>query len=405
MAHRPPLLHTPGLDRSLRTLDSVETTEIAYFDPASGDVAELDTLIATTTTLATYPHAVAVDRGVVVYDGATIGRDRVAVMAEMCSVLRDGPGVFVVTGAVERDVVASVTDEFEQIIAEEGAAGIGAGDHFAVAGTNIRVWNALEKLAVRQPGLFVDYYSNGALALASNAWLGAGYQVTAQVNVVNPGGAAQNPHRDYHLGFMSGEQAARFPRHVHAMSPMLTLQGAIAHCDMPVASGPTKVLPHSQKFEAGYVAASRADVAERFEASFVQLPLQAGDAMFFNPALLHAAGCNTTAGVRRMANLLQVSSAFGRAMENVDRTRVTLAVFDALAERLAGGWSSERLEAAIAVSAEGYAFPTNLDRDPPVGGLAPASQADLVRRALGECWSRSALAEALSALDERRRTN
>lgn len=55
------------------------------------------------------------------------------------------------------------------------------------------------------------------------AWLGPGYQVTSQINVVNPGGAAQTAHRDYHLGFASAERAARFPAHVHQLSPVLTL--------------------------------------------------------------------------------------------------------------------------------------------------------------------------------------
>ena len=52
--------------------------------------------------------------------------------------------------------------------------------------------------------------------------------------------------------------------------------------------------------------------------------------MFFNPALFHAAGANRTADVNRMANLLQVSSAFGRAMEAVDRSAMSVAVFPAL---------------------------------------------------------------------------
>ena len=62
-----------------------------------------------------------------------------------------------------------------------------------------------------------------------------------------------------------------------------------------------------------------------FDAHHVQLPLQKGDAVFFNPALMHAAGHNRSADVRRMANLLQVSSAFGRAMESVDRLRMSQA--------------------------------------------------------------------------------
>ena len=60
------------------------------------------------------------------------------------------------------------------------------------------------------------------------------------------------------------------------------------------------------------------------------LPLAKGDAIFFNPALFHAAGTNHTTDVRRMANLLQVSSAYGRAMETVDRTRMTKALYPTL---------------------------------------------------------------------------
>ncbi|MEI2775035.1 MAG: phytanoyl-CoA dioxygenase family protein [Tetrasphaera sp.] len=55
-----------------------------------------------------------------------------------------------------------------------------------------------------------------------------------------------------------------------------------------------------------------------------------GDLVWFNPALMHAAGTNVSAGIQRMANLLQVSSAFGRAMESVDRERVVNAIYPAL---------------------------------------------------------------------------
>jgi len=57
---------------------------------------------------------------------------------------------------------------------------------------------------------------------------------TPQVNVVNPGGDGQTAHGDNHLGFQSDETCARYPAHVHALSQVLTLQGAVAHCDMPV---------------------------------------------------------------------------------------------------------------------------------------------------------------------------
>ena len=109
-------------------------------------------------------------------------------------------------------VVDRATAAFDAMIADEKAAGGAKGDHFAKAGANDRVWNALEKLAVRDPETFVDYYANDVIALVSTAWLGPGYQVTSQVNVVRPGGIAQDPHRDYHLGFLSNDGRRAVPR-------------------------------------------------------------------------------------------------------------------------------------------------------------------------------------------------
>ena len=107
--------------------------------------------------------------------------------------------------------------------------------------------------------------------------------------------------------------------HAHQLSPFLTLQGAVAHCDMPLESGPTLYLPFSQTFTPGYFAYRKPEFAAWFDAHRVQLPLAKGDAAFFNPALFHAAGHNRTSDIRRIGNLLQVSSAYGRAMESVDR--------------------------------------------------------------------------------------
>ena len=248
--------------------------------------------------------------------------------------LTDGPGSWRFRApSPTTQVVDRATAAFDEIIAAERAAGGGHNDHFAKAGANDRIWNALEKLAVRDPGTFVDYYGNDILALISTAWLGPGYQMTSQVNVVRPGGQAQDPHRDYHLGFLSNETAARFPAHVHLLSPVLTLQGAVAHSDMPIESGPTMYLPYSHAYEPGYLAWRLPEFRELFAGRYVQLPLAKGDAVFFNPALFHGAGTNVSADVQRMANLLQVSSAFGRAMETVDRAKVSRAIFPVLTAR------------------------------------------------------------------------
>jgi ectoine hydroxylase-related dioxygenase (phytanoyl-CoA dioxygenase family) len=171
---------------------------------------------------------------------------------------------------------------------------------------------------------------------------------------------------------------------------------------MPVETGPTMYLPHSQKYAPGYVAFHRPEFTAYFDEHFVQLPLQKGDAVFFNPALFHGAGTNRSADVRRMANLLQVSSAFGRAMETVDRTAMCRALYPVLHAQQAAGADERTLRDVVAASAEGYAFPTNLDRDQPIGGLAPETQAELVWRALTERWPAERLDAELTAQAERR---
>ncbi|MEV5093119.1 phytanoyl-CoA dioxygenase family protein [Streptomyces griseoincarnatus] len=376
----------------------------AWLSERDCDLDAFRALVEQSTDASSYPLASAVERNVLLYDAERLAlADRRTAQAELVSALADGPGIVVVRGAFsDTSVVDRTTAVFDALIAQQRASGATAGDHFAKPGANDRVWNALEKAALHDPETFADYYANDMVALVSTAWLGPGYQVTSQVNVVNPGGAAQTVHRDYHLGFLSDETAAAYPAHVHRLSPVLTLQGAVAHCDMPVESGPTMYLPHSQKFEPGYLAWRLPGFQGYFDDHHIQLPLAKGDAVFFNPALFHAAGANHSADIRRAANLLQVSSAFGRAMETVDREAVVGAVYPVLLARKAEGASEQWLENVIAASAEGYPFPTNLDDDPPVDGLAPPSQADVVRRALREGRSPRALRDELRAAAARR---
>jgi ectoine hydroxylase-related dioxygenase (phytanoyl-CoA dioxygenase family) len=374
-------------------------------------LADLIHLVSQKTDLTDYPCAAAVEQNVLIFDGARLRKElscpagRLRAEAELARALLDGPGIVVLAGAFgDPWVIDRATRQFEAIIAAQRAAGGAAGDHFAAAGQNDRIWNALEKLALRAPEVFADYYANDLIAAVCRAWLGPGYQVTSQVNVVNPGGAAQEVHRDYHLGFASAERAARFPAHVHRLSPVLTLQGAVAHTDMPPETGPTMYLPHSHKYLPGYLAWRRPEFREYFEAHRVQLPLRKGDAVFFNPAVFHAAGANRTAGVRRMANLLQVSSAFGRAMEAVDRAAMSAAVSPALQAMVDDGASPAAIANVIAACAEGYPFPTNLDLDQPIDGLAPPTQADILGVAVAEGWSRQQLETELGARSARRQT-
>lgn len=387
-------------------------TSRVYMRAEDCRLEDLATLCSQTVSLADYPFASDVQKNILIYDCPALlptlstPEDRRALMAEWAEAMLTGPGVVVLKGA-EPDLgtVDEASALFWGLIEEQNRSGTGGGDHFAKPGANDRLWNSLEKHCLADPANFARYYANPFLAAISEAWLGPHYQITAQLNVVNPGGAAQSPHRDYHLGFQSAAQIERYPRHVQLLSPVLTLQGAIAHVDATVETGPTQLLPFSQAYDAGYLAMNRPDFRAYFAENHVQLPLAKGDMLFFSPALLHAAGTNRSADIRRMVNLFQVSSAYGRAMETVDRTRMVKALYPILrTARKDGSLTETQIANAIAASAEGYSFPTNLDRDPPLGGMAPKTQAALVAEALSADWDAEKLHAALDDQARRKQT-
>ena len=381
-----------------------------WLDGESCSLDEFRALIGRKATAAEYPLADAIERNVPIYEAEKIERlagDRAAqrrYMAEWHRIFLDGPGVVVFKGMI-RDLalIDAVGAALKQIIAEERAATGGKGDHFAKAGANARVWNSHEKLCMRAPELYARYAPNEMLDLVSRSWLGPLYQITCQVNVVYPGGKAQVPHRDYHMGFQDEAQLREYPSHVHGLSAALTLQGGISHSDMSVESGPTKLLPFSQAYLPGYFAAHRPEFRACFEEHYVQLPLARGDGLFFNPALFHAAGTNSTPDVERFVNLMQIGSGYGRSIEIVDRARMTKHIYPtALAMLRDGRLSARGVELLVAATAEGYPFPCNLDIDSPLSGMAPPSQQDIMRQALLEGWDAARLNEAIDAYAARR---
>ncbi|MNV53307.1 hypothetical protein D3C71_1454510 [compost metagenome] len=104
-----------------------------------------------------------------------------------------------------------------------------------------------------------------------------------------------------------------------------------------------------------------------------------------------------------MANLLQISSAFGKPMETVNRERMMLALYPCLLQRLADQvLNAQELDAVIACTADGYAFPTNLDTDPPLHGLAPQTGQQLMLQALTERWTYATFAERVTQMSAKR---
>jgi ectoine hydroxylase-related dioxygenase (phytanoyl-CoA dioxygenase family) len=396
-------VHKPFLSK-LQANTQKERVMQAYLSPDDCNLAEFTQQVSRSLTQQEVPQAHDVQNNIPIYDVTQLDLtgDTRALKAEWAHVFLNSAGVLLLKNAYQDTrCIDAASAIYERIIADEKAAQGEKADHFAASGANDRIWNSAQKLCQQDPKIFAQYFGNLAIDAACEAWLGPNYQMTAQVNLVRPSGAAQSPHRDYHLGFQPREVAARYPAHVHDLSPVLTLQGAIAHVDMPIESGPTKLLPFSQRYRHGYLAFTMPEFRAFFEDNFVQVPLKKGDVLFFNPALYHAGGANVSPDVQRMANLLQISSAYGRALENLDRQSMTHQLYEVLSRR-DHGLSAPQVDAAISACAEGYSFPTNLDTDPPIGGLAPEAPAALCRRALAQEMPVQEFNAALSALYARK---
>ncbi len=344
----------------------VKINQQVYFSQSDIDYDDLAKICSQKTLQKDYPFADSVSNNVVIYDAnyleSFIGdsENELRLKTELHQVLEGGPGVYVIRNLYRHDAIDQSNNIFEKIVESEGKT---SNDHFA-SGTNTRIWNAFQKVALEDPEAFISYYSNNLLKLVAESWCGPNSQMTAQVNIVRPGGEMQKPHRDYHLGFQENQIVELFPISAHRLSNYLTLQGGVAHTDMPLASGPTMVLPYSQQYELGYLAWRDNTCTDFFNDNAVQNQMNKGDGIFFNPALLHGAGSNTTKDFHRIGNLLQISSPFGKTMERIDYLKIINRIYPLLLEHSINKTLSEKLiENVLVCATDGYAFPTNLDND------------------------------------------
>ena len=346
--------------------EAVKINQQVYFSQSDIDYDDLAKICSQKTLQEDYPFADSVSNNVVIYDAnyleSFIGdsENELRLKTELHQVLEGGPGVFVIRNLYRHDAIDQSNNIFEKIVESEGNT---SNDHFA-SGSNTRIWNAFQKVALEDPNAFISYYSNNLLKLVAESWCGPNSQMTAQVNIVRPGGEMQKPHRDYHLGFQENQIVELFPISAHRLSNYLTLQGGVAHTDMPLASGPTMVLPYSQQYELGYLAWRDNACTDFFNDNAVQNQMNKGDGIFFNPALLHGAGSNTTKDFHRIGNLLQISSPFGKTMERIDYLKIINRIYPLLLEHSINKTLSEKLiENVLVCATDGYAFPTNLDND------------------------------------------
>lgn len=385
-------------------LESRKVTKRTFDAATAPSLADFQLLCSQRTLKSTYPLARSIQKNIPIYDCGDFDLDDTAkieqLQDELYHILTSGPGAYVLKHFFPSTAVMTAANKaYDTIIAAEKAASGERGDHFAPGSANDRIWNSFSKHALADPHSFVRYYSNPWFTVACDSYLGPGYRITTQVNVVKPGGKAQMPHRDYHLGFQTDEDVVAWPRSMHALSGHLTLQGAVAHTDMPLDSGPTRLLPFSQTFAEGFRSYRRQEFVDFFHSNYVSLPLEKGDALFFSPALFHAAGENVTRDFSRSANLIQVSSAFGKTMESIDPLPLVERTYDLLQEKYKAEGMSREVDAFIRAAVDGYPFPTNLDCRPPAPGrMAPETEQDILRRVLSEGSDRKRVMEELTAM-------
>lgn len=372
-----------------------------YSQSQKPSLSDLEVLTSRTTKDSDCPLASKIVKNVPIYDCPSLDTTSEAATAalqdEWYLTLLHGAGVLVLKRMyTDHTVLDAANRAFANIITNEQQQFSAKGDHFAPGSANSRIWNSFSKHGLEDPESFLEYYSNPILALICHAYLGPAYRVTTQVNIVKPGGKPQVSHRDYHLGFQTAEAASQWPREMHVASQLLTLQGAVAQTDMPLDSGPTRLLPFSQMLDDGYMAYRLPVFNDFFLQNYISLPLEKGDGLFFNPAIFHAAGANNTADFDRSANLVQVSSAFGKTMESIDSIPLVERCWSGLLKKYQAQGMSKEVRAFVGAVAEGYPFPTNLDRRPPApGGMAPESEQEVIIRALKEGWDTDKVVHSL----------
>ena len=389
-----------------KRLKSRKVEARCYSSRTPPSLTAFKTLTKQITLKTTYPLCSDVERNIPIYncnnfnlqDAGQIDK----LQDELYHNLVSGPGVYVMKHFFTNlATIDQASAAFDAIIESELQATGAKGDHFAPASANSRIWNSFSKHALQDPESFAAYFSNPWFKVVCESYLGPGYRITSQVNIVRPGGKPQMPHRDYHLGFQLDEDVVAWPKAVHAMSGLLTLQGAVAHTDMPADSGPTRLMPYSQTFGEGYRSYRTREFIDYFTDNYVAIPLEKGDALFFSPALFHAAGENCTKDFDRSANLIQVSSTFGKTMETIDTLPLIERTYDVLSAKHKSEGMSNEVAALICAVGDGYPFPTNLDSRPPApGGMAPESEQGILRRGISSGWDRERMMEELTDMRE-----
>jgi hypothetical protein len=118
------------------------------FTAADCRLEDFRAVVEQTTGRSDYPLAEAVADNVLIYGPVSPSP---ALRDELTRALADGPGIVVFRQAFAPAVVDRATAVFASLIAEQKAAGVAGGDHFAKPGANDRVWGRWTNLPYAIP--------------------------------------------------------------------------------------------------------------------------------------------------------------------------------------------------------------------------------------------------------------
>ena len=294
--------------------------------------------------------------------------------AELVRALTDGPGIVVFKQRLRRPGRGRPRDGgVPGSIDAEKAAGAAGGRPLRQARRQRPGLGCAGQAGRRRPEVFADYYANDVLALVSEAWLGPDYQVTSQVNVVNPGGQAQVAHRDYHLGFMDARSRGPLP----GPGPPALARRSPCRARSRTATCPSRPARRSTCPTRSSTSPATSPSTSRSSRSTSRsttsscrwrraTPRSSTPPCSTAPA--RTVSTDVTPDGQPAAGVLRVRPRHGDRRPGRDVPgRVPGAAGEEGGRRVRQAtWTT-----SSPPSAEGYAFPTNLDRDQPIDGLAP----------------------------------
>lgn len=182
----------------------------------------------------------------------------------------------------------------------------------------IRLWNFYSDLSQYDIKTWIDYFGDKNLYNLLSLWMGAYLRYSAQVNILKKGYLGHWIHQDYPVGLYSKDFVKKLSPVQYQSIQHFSLQVLIAHDEMTPSNGALKVLPASQLWsQAQIINFSSNSFTEFFNTECHEICMSPGDALFYNPHLIHCTG-DLNDGEQRRAALILATSPFLVPMEKTN---------------------------------------------------------------------------------------